>query len=62
MASSNGTLSAFIARCGENPPVTSQKPVMRIFGVFFDLHLNKRSSKKETPVILDATVPMMTSF
>ena len=40
------TFSALLALCEGNPPVTggfpSQKPVTRIFDVFFDLRLNKR--------------------
>ena len=50
MTSSNGNFSALLALLGENPPVTSgfpsQKPVMRIIDVFFDLRLNKRLSKQ----------------
>ena len=44
------TFSELLALCEVNPPVTggflSQKPVMRSFGVFVDLRLNKRMSKQ----------------
>ena len=44
------TFSALLALCAGNSPVTgefpSQKPVMRYFGVFFDLRLNRRLSKQ----------------
>ena len=44
------TLSALLALCAGNSPVTSefpsQRPVMRSFDVFFDLRLNKRLSKQ----------------
>ena len=44
------TLSALLALCEGNPPVTggfpSQRPVTRSFDVFFDLRLNKRLSKQ----------------
>ena len=50
MTSSNGNISALLALCAENSPVTgefpSQRPVTRSFGVFFDLRLCKRLSKK----------------
>ena len=50
MTSSNGTFSALLALCAGNSPVTgefsSQRPVTRSFGVFFDLDLNKRLSKQ----------------
>ena len=43
------TFSVLLAICAGNSPVTSefpaQRPVMRSFDVFFDLHLNKRLSK-----------------
>ena len=43
-------MEALLALCEGNPPVTagfpSQRPVMRIFNVFFDLRLNKRLSKQ----------------
>ena len=43
------TLSALLALCAGNSPVTgefpSQRPVTRSFNVFFDLRLNKRMSK-----------------
>ena len=43
------TLSVLLALCAGNSPVTgefpTQRPVTRIFDVFFDLHLNKRLSK-----------------
>ena len=48
--SSNGNISALLALCAGNSPVTgefpAQRPVMRSFDVFFDLHLNKRLSKQ----------------
>ena len=44
------TFSALLAICGGNSPVPgefpAQRPVTRSFDVFFDLHLNKRLSKK----------------
>ena len=44
------TLSALLALCAGNSPVTgefpSQRPVTRSFDVFFDLRLNKRLSKQ----------------
>ena len=44
------TLSALLAICAGNSPVTgefpAQTPVTRSFGVFFDLRLNKRLSKQ----------------
>ena len=50
MTSSNGNISALLALCAGNSPVTgafpSQRPVTRSFGVFFDLCLNKRLSKQ----------------
>ena len=43
------TLSALLALCAGNSPVSgefpSQRPVVRSFDVFFDLRLNKRLSK-----------------
>ena len=43
------TFSALLALCEGNSPVTSefppQSPMTRSFGVFFDLHLNKRLNK-----------------
>ena len=43
------TFSVLVALCAGNSPVTgefpAQKPVTRIFEVFFDLRLNKRVSK-----------------
>ena len=48
--SSNGNISALLANCAANSPVTgefpAQRPVTRCFGVFFDLRLNKRLSKQ----------------
>ena len=48
MTSSNKTFSALLALCEGNPPITSgfpsQRPVTRVFDVFFDLRLNKRLS------------------
>ena len=50
MTSSNETFSTLLALCAGNSPVTgefsSQRQVTRIFGVFFDLRLNKRLSKQ----------------
>ena len=44
------TVSALLALCAGNSPVTgefpAQRPVTRIFDVFFDLCLNKRLSKQ----------------
>ena len=49
MTSSNGNISALMALYAGNSPVTgefpTQRPVTRSFGVFFDLHMNKRLSK-----------------
>ena len=57
---------ALLALCEENPPITgefpSQRPVTRSFDVLFDLRLNKRLSKIETPVIWDTIAPIMTSL
>ena len=43
------SFSALLALCAENSPLTgefpAQRPVTRIFAVFFDLRLNKRWSK-----------------
>ena len=43
------TLSPLLAICAGNSPVPgefpAQRPVMRSFDVFFDLHPNKRLSK-----------------
>ena len=45
-----GTISASLALCEGNSPVTgefpSQRAVTRSYGVFFDLHLNKRLNKQ----------------
>ena len=44
------TFSALLALCAGSSPVTgeftSQRPAMRSFNVFFDLHLNKRLSEQ----------------
>ena len=44
------TISALLALCAVNSPVTGefppQRPVTRSFDVYFDLHLNKRVSKQ----------------
>ena len=63
------TFSALLALCEGNSRDTgefpSQRPVTRSFDVFFDLHLNKRLSKKsggwcfQTPSHYDVTVMMM---
>ena len=62
------TFSALLALCTGNSPLTgefsSQRPVTRSFGVFFDLRLNKRLSKhsknagdmRHHPAHYDATV------
>ena len=46
MTSSDGNISASLALCAGNSPVTgefpSQRPVTRSFDVFFDLHLSKQ--------------------
>ena len=50
MMSSNENIVRVTGHCAGNSPVTdefpSQRPVTRSFGVFFDLHLNKRLSKQ----------------
>ena len=50
MTSSNGNISALLALCAGNSPVTgefpAQRPVTRRFDVFFDLVLNRRLSKQ----------------
>ena len=51
MTSSNGKHSALLAlQCAGNSPVTgefpSQRPLVRSFGVFYDLRLNKQLSKQ----------------
>ena len=50
MTSSNGNISALLAPCAGNSPVTdefpSQRLVTRSFDVFFDLRLNKQLSKQ----------------
>ena len=44
-----GTFSALLALCAENSPVTgefpAQRPVTRIFDIFFDLRMNTRLNK-----------------
>ena len=44
------TFAALLAFCAGNSPVTgevpSQRPVTRIFDIFFDLRLNKRLSEQ----------------
>ena len=48
--SSNGTIFCVTGLCDGTPPVTggfpSQRPAMRSFGVFFDIHMNKRLGKQ----------------
>ena len=60
------TFSALHALCAGNSPVNGeflvQRPVTRSFGVFFDLRLNKRSSKQSWGWWLDAIAPIMTSL
>ena len=50
MTSSNDNISALLALCEGNPPVTggfpSQRPVMLSFDVFFDLSWDKQLSKQ----------------
>ena len=50
MTSSNGNISALLAICAGNSPVSgelpAQRPVTRSFDVSFDLRLNKRLSKQ----------------
>ena len=50
VTSSNGNISALLAICEGNPPVTgefpSQRPVTRSYEVFFDPRLNERLSKQ----------------
>ena len=50
MTSSNGNISALLALCAGNSPVTgeflSQMPMAQSFDVFLDLRLNKRLSKQ----------------
>ena len=62
MTSSSGDISALLALCAGNSPVTgefpAQRPVTRSFDIFFGLRLNKRLSKQscgwwfETPSCL----------
>ena len=53
------TISALLALCAGNSPVTgefpSQRPVTRNFDVFFDLRLNKRLSKQSWGWWLETT-------
>ena len=50
MTSSNGNISALLAICAGNSPVTgefpTQRPVTRSFDVYFDLRPNERLSKQ----------------
>ena len=48
MTSSNGKISALLALCAGNSPVTGEFPSQRpvSFDVFFDLRLNKRLTKQ----------------
>ena len=50
MTSSNGNISALLALCAGNSPVTgefpSPRPVTGSFDIFFDLRLNKRLRKQ----------------
>ena len=50
ITSSNGNISALLALCAGNSPVTgkfpTQRPVTRSFDVFFDLRMNKPMSKQ----------------
>ena len=48
MTSSNGNISALLAICAGNSPVSgefpTQRPVTRNFDVFFDMRMNERLS------------------
>ena len=59
------TFSALLALCAGNSPVAGEFPALRTvtrsFDVIFDLRLNKRLSKIETMVILDAIALIVTS-
>ena len=50
ITSSNGTFSCVTVLCAGNSPITgefsSQRPVTRSYGIFFDLRPNKRMSKQ----------------
>ena len=67
MTSSNGNISALLALCEGNPPVTggfpSQRPVTRSLDVFYDLRLKKKPIEQriEKPVIWEAIALIMTS-
>ena len=67
MMSSNWNISALLALCEGNPPVTgafpSQKPVTRSFDIFFyDAPERTLEQTIETPVIWDAIVLIMRSL
>ena len=59
------TFSVLLAICVGNSPVTgefpTQRPVTRIFDVFFDLRLNKRLSKQSGGWWFETPSPIMTS-
>ena len=64
---SNSNISALLALCAGNSPVTDefpqQRPVTRSFDVFFGLWLRKTIEyTTETPVIWDANAVIMTSL
>ena len=60
------TVSALLALCDENPPVTdgfpSQRSLTRNFDVFFDLREQTVKQTIETLVIWDAIALIMTSL
>ena len=61
------TFSALLAICAGNSPATGEfparRPVARSFDVYFDLRLNKRSSKQMVRLGLwDAITPIVTSL
>ena len=65
----NGSISASLALCAGNSPVTgefpSQRSVTRSLDVFFDLRLNKQMRKQSrfgTSVIWDVITLIMTSL
>ena len=46
MTSSKGNISVLLAMCAATGEFPAQRPVLRSFDVFFDLHPNKRLSKQ----------------
>ena len=57
MTSSSGNISALLAICAGNSPVTgeypAQKPVTRNFDVLFDLRLNKRLKQTIVGLVIE---------